>query len=527
MTNLIKNVWMTVIFLTSATIVQAQEITIDENHFPDPAFREWVGKHFTPESIPRAKTMPFSATQHTNRYENRIESLQGLEYFTALEALSLFSFNSLPFLDLSRNPQLKSFFYVMESNNATKLSSLNLMGASGIETLSIENSDLASLDFSSCANLKSAKVVLTPALTTLDLSRCIALESVVVGWGKLNSLKLPSGSERLTTVNVMYNGLSDEAMDAFVEGLPIVANSPLLVVNSKANIYAGITEGDNRMSTIQAAIAADKGWLVRYRDEQGVLQGPETAEEEGLVDIDEQSFPDTHFRSWVSRNFKSFTLPMQYVLIYDPQNDSNTWPHATGDDLVMSFEGLEHFTALRSFIARNLDKEESVTELNVSKCKNLQTLSLSKLPCLKVLDASGAEDLKRLEVSDCPLAMLKLPEQSDALDYVYLKESTPIGTAADDFFENLPSMSNAPLLVIDGDNCYITEDQAAIAVSKGWRVQYTDEKGIRHDDETVGMMTSTIVKSLDGMLYDLQGRRVTGTPRPGTYIQEGRKRVVK
>lgn len=34
-------------------------------------------------------------------------------------------------------------------------------------------------------------------------------------------------------------------------------------------------------------------------------------------------------------------------------------------------------------------------------------------------------------------------------------------------------------------------------------------------------------KNKERILHDLQGRRVTGTPRPGTYIQEGRKRVVK
>jgi hypothetical protein len=57
---------------------------------------------------------------------------------------------------------------------------------------------------------------------------------------------------------------------------------------------------------------------------------------------------------------------------------------------------------------------------------------------------------------------------------------------------------------------------------------YTDAVFSPENGITNGMKSASKVKTPnDNTLYDLQGRPVTGTPYPGIYIQEGRKRVVR
>lgn len=57
---------------------------------------------------------------------------------------------------------------------------------------------------------------------------------------------------------------------------------------------------------------------------------------------------------------------------------------------------------------------------------------------------------------------------------------------------------------------------------------YTDAVFSPENGTINGMKSTGMVKTPnDNSLYDLQGRTVTGTPNPGIYIQEGRKRVVR
>ena len=51
---------------------------------------------------------------------------------------------------------------------------------------------------------------------------------------------------------------------------------------------------------------------------------------------------------------------------------------------------------------------------------------------------------------------------------------------------------------------------------------------IKGDENTASIKdTGTSAATAPLPLYDLQGRRVTSAPRPGIYIQEGRKRTMK
>ena len=48
------------------------------------------------------------------------------------------------------------------------------------------------------------------------------------------------------------------------------------------------------------------------------------------------------------------------------------------------------------------------------------------------------------------------------------------------------------------------------------------------DENTVGIENPLRFQAEKGtVVYDLQGRRLSGTPRPGIYIQQGRKRIIK
>ena len=90
--------------LTTALAVAAQEsVPIDEEHFPDPAFRAWVAKYYTPESIPTAESVVLI-------YDGplwNLKSIEGIEYFTNLKNFVTYDL-PLKSVDLSKNKNLSS-----------------------------------------------------------------------------------------------------------------------------------------------------------------------------------------------------------------------------------------------------------------------------------------------------------------------------------------------------------------------------------------------------------------------------------
>lgn len=160
-------------------------------------------------------------------YDSKVESLDGIEYFTALEKIHLEKFTGLSSIDLSWNVNLKSLRL-----DEGKFTSLDLSKNLNLKILWIESGAVSSLDLTACTKLTKviidytvlediklgdcpvlAKLELAKnRLASLDLSGCPALQSVYVPNNELASLTFAKSCDNLTYVNCVANKLT--ALDA-------------------------------------------------------------------------------------------------------------------------------------------------------------------------------------------------------------------------------------------------------------------------------------------------------------------------
>lgn len=198
-------------------------IPVDEEHFPDKAFRDWILKQpfckdgvLTPENLNReweSKTIAVNG--------KGIKDLTGIEYFTGLESL-LCSDNNISKLDLSKNGALillycnntalteldlrknTSLEYLSCYNN--RLTSLDVSGLTSLSELECANNSLSILELSSNSNLVSL-CCSNNNLTDLDLSHNSELQYLYCNENELTSLDI-SGCKDLERIDCRKNALS-------------------------------------------------------------------------------------------------------------------------------------------------------------------------------------------------------------------------------------------------------------------------------------------------------------------------------
>lgn len=204
------------------------DIEINATNFPDSRFRNWLFDQMygydgvlTQSEIANTKSISV-----TDRY---IESLKGIEFFTALTSLFCYR-NHLTELDVSKNTALTNL-----SCNSNRLTTLDVS----------KNTALTSLGCSD--NL----------LTTLDVSKNTALTSISCTGNLLTTLNV-SNCTNLTTLNCYSNQIKGEGMDALVRSLPTVSNGTISVLYYQNE--------QNVMNTIQVAAAKAKGWTPQWMD---------------------------------------------------------------------------------------------------------------------------------------------------------------------------------------------------------------------------------------------------------------------
>ena len=155
-------------------------------YFPDSWFDNYVSSNFDKDSDGYLNDEEIAAVETMNIYYRRIESLQGIRYFTALKELDCRG-NELTELDLSNNP-------LLETLNCS-YNQLTILDVSN-------NSVLASLNCSKnqLAELKTGKSML---LTELDCSGNKLAELNVSGYENLQDLNC--SSNQLAGLNVSRN----------------------------------------------------------------------------------------------------------------------------------------------------------------------------------------------------------------------------------------------------------------------------------------------------------------------------------
>lgn len=185
---------------------EEEDIPIDEEHFPDKNFREYV-KALDTDNSQTLSGQEIALVERINVSNKNISSLKGIEYFTALKYLDC-SYNRLTEIEISKNKLLEQ---LLCSNN--QLTEINLTANTMLKRLTCTNNMLKGLDVSSniaLINLECGSEVGsgydTQEIMTLDLSKNTLLRSLICRKAGLSSLILGKNSV-LENVDCQYNDI--------------------------------------------------------------------------------------------------------------------------------------------------------------------------------------------------------------------------------------------------------------------------------------------------------------------------------
>ena len=204
-------------------------LEIDGTNFPDENFRSWLlSQSYGTDGV--LTSSEIADIKSINISGKNIQSLKGIEFFTALTGLSCYE-NQLTSLDVSKNIYLTGLFC-----DGNQLISLDVS----------KNTELTK--FECCDN----------QLTSLDVSNNPALKYLDCSNNKLTSLDV-SKSTALEYLYCCYNQISGKNMDLLVNSLPVVNGDK---EGCLVAIYDG-SEGEevNVITDRQVAVAKRKGWM--------------------------------------------------------------------------------------------------------------------------------------------------------------------------------------------------------------------------------------------------------------------------
>ena len=184
-------------------------IPIDEAHFPDDVFREYVRRFDANSDDKLGETEIENVTKidiYTDIYTLglMISSLEGVEYFKALQMLNCAG-NQLTVLDLSKNTALQWL-----NCNGSQLTTLDVSGCTALQHLYCEGNHLTALDVSKNTALQELDCY-NNQLMTLDLSKNTVLQSLSCADNQLTTLDLSKNTalthlwcsnNRLTTLDL-------------------------------------------------------------------------------------------------------------------------------------------------------------------------------------------------------------------------------------------------------------------------------------------------------------------------------------
>ena len=181
-------------------------------------------------------------------------------------------------------------------------------------------------------------------------------------------------------------------------------------------------------------------------------------------------------------------------------------------------------------------QENSLTTLDVSTCSALKSM-ICNSNRLTALDLSKNTKLRYMLCSDNQLTTLKVSENS-RMDYFAFDQNKIKGAEMDALLESLPSVTNHSTMNViycENEQNVMTKAQVAVAKAKGWKPLYYDGSGWQEYEgsnptgideiksEELRSFSSTKSIKNEGSIYDLQGRRLSGEPAHGIYIENGRK----
>ena len=169
---------------------KVESVPIDEEHFPDEVFREYV-KTFDSngDGILIYSEFPLEIS----KLSTNVSSLKGIEYFDTLESLQCNN-TQITELDLKGNPRLK----VLQCNDIKQLE-LDLSKNSELEILQCLDSGISKLDLSQNPKLRILHCMKTK-ISSLDISSNLMLRDLECSYTEIENLDI-SNNIQLETLS--------------------------------------------------------------------------------------------------------------------------------------------------------------------------------------------------------------------------------------------------------------------------------------------------------------------------------------
>lgn len=308
----------------------SEEWTVDEENFPDENFRAYLLETWdenqdgilTREEADRADRMDISGLE--------IETLQGIKHFRNLRMLDC-SKNRLTWLELSDLDQLQEL-----RCHGNSMTELDLVRCPALETLYCSKNQLTTLSLGALPSL-TALLCQDNRLVELDVSACPKLEFLLCSDNCLPFLDV-SANSGLTELQAQGNvSLRPELTEGCTLDLSTIpgfdparasgwknafAAGNILTVDEFAPTVSFIYDMDGESGTETAAFT----WII--------------PKPEGVV-IDQENFPDDHFRLLVS-----LALDTHKDRVLTPDEIEGAIRLDAADWDIHSLKGIEYLTAL-------------------------------------------------------------------------------------------------------------------------------------------------------------------------------------
>jgi Leucine-rich repeat (LRR) protein len=327
-----------------------EELRLSAANFPDANFRSVVANAFDTDQSGWLTDAEIAAVDSFDTEDTDYTTVQGMEFFTEMTFLMLDGAPSLTSIDLTANTKLR---YVDVCYNG--LTEVNIEGLYDLIDLDDSQNALSTFDVSDF-DLEHLACYTNP-MTSLTLGNQSGLRYLSCYGTDLVTLDL-RGCPLL--LDCLYNGTKTAAAN-YVEYK--VDNTRLLRVDAGTELIIP-----------------------------------------GMVRIDEEHFPDTAFRAYVSETFdtnNSGWLSAEEIMALD--EDDNPKSVDMYDAGVTSLEGIQYLTELRVV---NVSGSPSLTAVDLSGNTKLRSISFYQTG-ITGLNVSGLA-LTHLSCDDAPLTALTL-----------------------------------------------------------------------------------------------------------------------
>ena len=480
-------------------IIPSGSIEINAANFPDTDFRNWLHQLsigldgvLTANEMTGLKTIElFYGDDYPMSSCGPIKSLQGIEYFTELTRL-VFDGIRLDELDLTKHTKLKELVCYNDTQMKlnvsgcsalkeldcmnTPLTELNVRGCTSLTTLWCGYSRLTELDVSGCISLADLNCN-SSRLVKLNASGCSSLMKLECEANNLNVLNV-SGCTALTHLKYWKNKIKGAGMDALIESLPVTSTGSIYAIFNDKRIH-----DQNVMTTKQVAAAKAKGWRVRCYDYSSM------ADYAGSDPIELVTFTKDQ---------------MATIILPDAPDASKGWYYRLDrceDNKIIFEQELQPQARTPYIIVPGEDFSIDLGTLNMEGLTqdevSIKGISFIGSYIGEVLPSQGGE--------------------GGGSFYIDIIDTTPDCLKAELGTEKSVVGALRAYLQVNWDDPYNPGGTKGPGEKK--------EIVLKDDPNGLGSLTPDPSPVREGSIFDLQGRRLSGKPERGIYIESGKKKV--